>query len=159
MSVILAQISPTRVQPFMRMDNSDPVGQMLGDASLTGDASGGTNILSFTLPENNVYLIRWVKIQAVSAIDLAFDVSLSTGLILGSSTVSWRKTGFIVSDGTTAIDTFEPRRLLVFGDRNPSINGTIPNVLNQDLDMQWSAVFWTRQAFIDMPSEKFSRFL
>lgn len=159
MAVSTVDIPPQRVQPFMRADNADPVGQMFGHARTTGDGTGGNHLLQFRLPQNNVYLIRWVRLGAVSGVAIVFDLSIGLGLVTDGATMAWRQTGLLPTDNTNVNLTIEPRRLMVLPDNDPRISGTIPNVSGQIFTMQFEAVFWSRQAFIDMDSEKFSRFL
>lgn len=159
MSIINVNIPPQRVQPFMREDNAAAVGQMFGHNRTIGDASGGVVTIGFLLPENNVYLFRWAKAQTSAASDITVDVAIGLGIVTDGATMSWRETGVIVSDGISTSRMFEPERLIVLPDNQPVVSVTYQNVLGRNFDFQFAAVFWSRQAFIDMPSEKFSRFL
>lgn len=159
MAVSLTNIAPQRIQPFMRRDGADPVGQMYGHARTTGDATGGFHLIQFRLPENNVYLIRFVRIGTTGASNIFFDVSIGLGIVMDGATMAWRRTGIIVSDTGSTNEVFEPDRLMILPDERPAISGQIVNVDTRVFTFQFQAVFWTRQAFIDMPSEKFSRFL
>lgn len=159
MSVVDTLIAPQRIQPFFRGDDSDAIGQMFGVARSTGDASGGIHVVGFALPQNNVYLIRHVTVTVITASDLMMDMSIGMGIITDGQTMSWRTIFRMLTDGTNTSATVEPQRLVIFPDADPAINTQISNIDGRIMDIRFQAVFWAKQAFIDMPSEKFSTFL
>jgi len=152
-------ISPQRVQPFLRRDDSDAIGQMFGVLQQNGDGSGGNHTLGFLLPGNNVYLIRWCRVSVVSGTSVSVSASLGLGIQADGLTLAWNRTELVPSAVGVCSQTFEPARLIVLPDIDASINVQVNNVNGRTLTWQMSTVYWARQAFIDMPSERFSTFL
>jgi len=71
-----------RVNPFPRATPADPLGQMIGVGTATGDATGNTLQVVWSLPLENVYLVQAMSAQTLTSTALVHHYSLSTGVLL-----------------------------------------------------------------------------
>lgn len=70
------------LEPFLTPSIGEPLGTLIGTATLDGDATGGTQIITWTLG-SFVYVVRMVSARIVAGATVPLHLQISTGYAAG----------------------------------------------------------------------------
>jgi len=151
-----------KLNPFPSRGDFDPIGQMIGVSSATGDATGGQLRITFDLDETFAYIMRGMSLLLAGGTG---DIPMELTYLPGNNVdgVAVRYTGAETQTtilGQTGM-TFIPPRVLVLpdGTNSAQIQGRVPNVNLDILTVSYHALVFDRIALVKNPPAFFVGFL
>lgn len=150
-----------RMNPFPRVGAADPLGQMIGVGTITGDATGGHQRVNWSLPTQNVYIVQSLTAESLVGADREHFYQYGTGVTLDGIGEVYG-TGILGIFIQLRVRTFwEPPRFMSLA----SAGGTIDlfceqaNVNAEVFNARMRALVWERNAFLTVSPSQFVGFL
>ncbi len=157
----ITAVGTFRVNPFPRLGPADPLGQMVGTGLVTGDASGGTETVSWSLPLENVYIVQAMGAQALTGSALTMIFSYSTGVIVDAIAEQYQLAIAPETQGFLRTATFIPPRFLSLPNSFGSVQLLVrmDNVLDRVLQCSFRALVFERNSFLTVRPADYVGFL
>ncbi len=142
--------SVAKINPFFRRGSQDPIGQIIGIGTVTGDATGGTASITITFPTNMAILMQGGNIHGNLAADQDMHLGFTTGITIDGASDSWLHTELAVTAGGFEAVVFNPPRFLILPDAGvaPVWVGTVANVDTEVTFLKCRALCWQRDFFL-----------
>lgn len=141
------------IDPFDRAVDGDPIGQMVGVGSVTGNASGGVAQVSFTLPQNFAYVVLAMGFTSTLGATAVHLYRLVTGLRVNGLDERYGSSIEALSVAGTEESQFIPPKMISLpGPVVPTMFLSIANVLGDTSVVDFRALVFDRHTVIAVPS-------
>ena len=143
--------------PVFQASRADPIALVVGTGLVTGDASGGVQVISWTFPTDFAYVFGWISGEA----DLTAD-SVMRFIIRSGMTIGGRENAIVDGAGVPVSNNrvsrvFVPPKSLFRPEANLTVDVDVPNTNTIQLRGSLRALIFNHSvlrdaAFIELQS-------